>query len=203
LEFFAEKELQLQIGQPAYRWPIAILKERVDNALDACETARVQPEITVEVTPDTLTVIDNGPGMPAETITRSLDYAVRVSDKAYYASPTRGQLGNALKCVWLQRSSQAGGWAGRGRSGDVRYMITVRLDRIAQAPAIDLTGEPTHDVKTGTSITVQWRGLASYLNRWVRPVLTRGSLPPTSCSLPIPPSTRMRDSPFIMRTRLS
>ena len=154
LEFFTEKELQLQIAQPVYRWPIAILKELLDNALDACETARVQPEIAVEVTPDTLTVIDNGPGMPAETITRSLDYAVRVSDKAYYASPTRVQLGNALKCVWAA-PLVASGEVGRVEvvTGDVRYMITVRLDRIAQAPAIDLTSEPAHNVKTRTSIT--------------------------------------------------
>jgi len=36
LEFFTEKELQLQIGQPKQCWPIALLKELIDNALDAC-----------------------------------------------------------------------------------------------------------------------------------------------------------------------
>ena len=157
MEFFTEKELQLQIGQPKQCWPIALLKEVIDNALDACETAGVQPEITVEITPDSLTVTDNGPGMLAETITRSLDYAVRVSDKAYYASPTRGQLGNALKCVW------AAPFVVSGEVGQVevvtrgvRYQITVRLDRIVQEPAIDLTSDPTPDVKNGTSITLHW-----------------------------------------------
>jgi DNA topoisomerase VI subunit B len=41
------------------------LKELVDNALDACETAGVAPEVRVEVEKDVktlrLTVSDNGP----------------------------------------------------------------------------------------------------------------------------------------------
>ena len=43
LEFFSEKELSMQIGHSRQLWPAAILKELVDNALDACETARIWP----------------------------------------------------------------------------------------------------------------------------------------------------------------
>lgn len=32
LEFFSEKELQMQIGFPRQLWPIALLKELIDNA---------------------------------------------------------------------------------------------------------------------------------------------------------------------------
>ena len=39
LEFFDEKELNLQIGTARGSWALAILKELVDNALDACEKA--------------------------------------------------------------------------------------------------------------------------------------------------------------------
>ena len=77
-----------------------LIKELVDNALDACETAGTPPEITVTMTPQGFTVADNGPGMPTALIERSLDYDIRVSDKTYYVSPSRGQLGNALKCLW-------------------------------------------------------------------------------------------------------
>src|SRR5262245_59774454 len=45
-------------------------------------------------------VRDNGPGIPPEVIEGALEYSTRVSSKAYYVSPTRGQLGNELKCVW-------------------------------------------------------------------------------------------------------
>ena len=39
LEFFSEKELSMQLGHSRRFWPIAILKELIDNSLDACETA--------------------------------------------------------------------------------------------------------------------------------------------------------------------
>lgn len=90
LEFFSEKELAMQMGFDAAHWPIALLKELLDNALDACETAGVAPVVTVQEDTQSLTVTDNGPGLPLETLSRSLDYRVRVSDKAHYVSPSRG-----------------------------------------------------------------------------------------------------------------
>lgn len=35
LEFFTEKELSMQIGAARESWPVTIIKELVDNALDA------------------------------------------------------------------------------------------------------------------------------------------------------------------------
>jgi DNA topoisomerase VI subunit B len=140
LEFFSEKELTMQIGFPRHLWPIALLKELIDNALDACGMAGVAPEITVVVGQDFFAVHDNGPGLPAETLQRSLDYAVRVSDKSYYVSPTRGQLGNALKCVW------AAPYVADGERGyvevtarGVTHRIEVTVDRIAQQPNVRYT----------------------------------------------------------------
>lgn len=100
IEFFSEKELQMQIGYGRAMWPLALLKELIDNALDACETANVMPEIDVQIGDEFFAVRDNGPGLQAETLIRSLDYLKRVRDKSFYVSPTCGQLGNALKTVW-------------------------------------------------------------------------------------------------------
>ena len=100
LEFFSEKELQMQIGHSPNWWPVAMVKELIDNSLDACETAGVLPEIEVIVEADAVSIKDNGPGLPVKIIEQSLDYMIRVSDKSHYVSPTRGQLGNALKCLW-------------------------------------------------------------------------------------------------------
>ena len=41
LEFFSEKELTMQLGHSRAMWPVALLKELLDNALDGCEQAGV------------------------------------------------------------------------------------------------------------------------------------------------------------------
>ena len=163
MEFFSEKELNMQLGQSRAMWPVALMKELLDNALDAAELAGVAPRIGVTLTPDAFSVQDNGPGLPEETLVRSLDYLVRVSDKSYYISPTRGQLGNALKCVWAAPFVADGT---RGQvdvtTGGVRHEIAVTLDRIAQEPDVRHTRHPDRTVKTGTRITIHWPGIASH-----------------------------------------
>jgi DNA topoisomerase VI subunit B len=162
LEFFSEKELTMQIGHPKDCWPVALLKELIDNGLDNSEQGGV-PQIEVIVEDDSFAVRDNGTGIPVNTIQRSLDYSVRVSDKAHYASPTRGQLGNALKCVW------AAPFVATGERGLVEveacgqhHEIEVTLDRIAQEPKLKPTAQPI-SVKSGTFFRLHWPSVASCL----------------------------------------
>ncbi len=102
-EYFDARQLSTLTGVPASEFASVCLKELVDNALDACETAGVAPEIDVEVQDEQgeihLAVSDNGAGIPAEVVRKVLDYNIRVSDKAAYRSPTRGAQGNALKTI--------------------------------------------------------------------------------------------------------
>lgn len=84
-------------------WAQALLKELLDNSLDACEVTGISPIINVKCdigVPDFMSVTDNGPGIPANVIASSLNYATRTSSNAMYVSPSRGQLGNALKCLY-------------------------------------------------------------------------------------------------------
>ena len=81
LEFCSRKELVAQTGHEPDAWPLVVLKELLDNALDACEEAGVAPEIMVQVEPGAITVVDNGPGMPPETVTDILDFSSRVSSR--------------------------------------------------------------------------------------------------------------------------
>jgi len=91
LEYFTERELTTQTGYSRRHWLSVILKELLDNALDACETARIEPDITIGICDgDTLYVKDNGSGIPTETITKILDFSTRTSDKQAYRSPSRG-----------------------------------------------------------------------------------------------------------------
>jgi DNA topoisomerase VI subunit B len=104
-EYFDARQLSTLTGVPTDEFANVIIKELVDNSLDACETAGASPEISVAVGDGgtdgaiRIRVSDNGPGIPSEVVRRMLDYNVRVSDKAAYRSPTRGAQGNALKTV--------------------------------------------------------------------------------------------------------
>ena len=151
----------MQIGFAKWQWPIALIKELIDNALDACEMAGIVPEITTTIDEDAVSVQDNGPGLPTQTLERSLDYLYRVSDKSYYVSPTRGQLGNALKCVW------AAPYVVDGQHGLVEittggttHQIEVTLDRIAQQPHLAHSTETNGVVKNGTKVKMHWPEIA-------------------------------------------
>jgi DNA topoisomerase VI subunit B len=62
LDFFSEKELVAQTGHQVADWPLVILKELIDNALDACEEVGIAPVISVTVDEHGIEVTDNGPG---------------------------------------------------------------------------------------------------------------------------------------------
>jgi DNA topoisomerase VI subunit B len=78
-EFCSEKELVNQTGHDSYDWPLVILKELVDNSLDACEEAGTAPAIDITVSDSGITVADNGPGIAPETVAGVLDYNTRIA----------------------------------------------------------------------------------------------------------------------------
>ncbi len=63
LDFASREELTRETGQQLDRWPLVIVKELVDNALDACEEASIAPVIAVIVDDQGIEVADNGPGI--------------------------------------------------------------------------------------------------------------------------------------------
>lgn len=164
LEYFSGKELQAQVGFPPEAWPVALLKELIDNSLDACEAAGETPVVNVAIDGDGFEVVDNGPGLPAEVVEAALDFAVRVSSNSRYVSPTRGQLGNALKCV-IAAPAVLFPDSGRGvviEARGVRHEIRVRADPIAQEPRVEHV-RVASTVKTGTRVRVDWPEVSSSL----------------------------------------
>jgi len=161
MEYFTVKELRAQIGHDKEYWPLAILRELIDNSLDACESKGIAPIINVTIADDILSVQDNGPGIPVRTVKKSLDYMLRVSDKSYYISPTRGQMGNALKTVYAAAYVATGEGSVEIIAGGKRHLINVSFDRIKGEPVLDYRSES--DVSKGTLVKLSYKNLSCLL----------------------------------------
>jgi len=169
LEYFSSKELSRELGSSSIKWPLVLTKELIDNALDACETSEIAPEITVRLDGTRVSVADNGPGLPKKTLKASLDYNSRTSDKAHYVSPTRGQIGNALKCLWAGPFVYNGEY-GNDERGSVTVTtplysceISVSVDKIKQKPKLTPVWLDRELVKSGTLIEIEWKTVAGYI----------------------------------------
>jgi DNA topoisomerase VI subunit B len=158
LDFLSRKELIAQTGHQVREWPLVILKELVDNALDACEEAGVAPSIEIAVDDLGITISDNGPGIPPDVISSVLDFAVRVSSREAYVAPDRGRQGNALKTIVAMPFVLSGGQIGNVRiqSRGIQHNITLGVDRVRQSPVVQHE-QTESDRKTGTSVFVEWR----------------------------------------------
>jgi hypothetical protein len=103
-QYVEASALQAMTGQSGFAFASVVIKELMDNAFDACETARVAPEVFLGSSRSPgeiqITVSNNADGIPPDTVRGALDFNVLVSDKAAYRSPTRGAQGNALKTVF-------------------------------------------------------------------------------------------------------
>src|ERR1700730_17706323 len=155
-EFCSEKELVNKTGHDSDDWPLVVLKELIDNALDACEEAGAAPVIHVAVSDAEIAVFDNGPGIAPETVSVTLDYNTRTSGREAYVSPTRAAQGNALKTLLAMPFALDGE---RGEttieSRGVAHRITFSIDPIRQEPRLVRVCEDC-SVKSGTRVAVSW-----------------------------------------------
>ena len=102
-EFFTKKGLIAQTGQSPENFGSVVLKELVDNGIDAAEYFGANPVIDIHLKSgmglNVISVTDNGAGISSDTIERILNFQTRTSDKAAYRTPSRGAQGNALKTM--------------------------------------------------------------------------------------------------------
>jgi hypothetical protein len=166
MEFCNRRELVNQTSHDTFEWPLVVVKEAVDNALDECEEAGVPPEIGIDVDGDKIVITDNGRGIPANTIEGILNYSVRVSSREAYVSPTRGAQGNALKTILPmgyvldeRRGEDAIGETMIDATG-LAHHIRFSVDHVRQEPKIEHTTRRSPIVR-GTRITVTLPDLQS------------------------------------------
>ena len=103
-EFFEKNRHLLGFDNPRKALLIAV-KEAVDNALDACEEARILPEINVELiqledTRYRMIVEDNGPGIVEAQIPK-IFAKLLYGSKFHKLSSTRGQQGIGISATLL------------------------------------------------------------------------------------------------------
>jgi hypothetical protein len=165
MEFCTRRELQNQTGHGVYEWALVVLKELMDNALDACEEAEIAPVISITVKPGSITIQDNGGGIKPGTIKSILDYTIRVSSREAYVSPTRGAQGNAVKTILamgyvLDRERQDGNNTEAAgvtiiETRGAKHRIEFRVDHINNEPKITHTTASSR-IAAGTKVTVKW-----------------------------------------------
>src|SRR5215217_2813333 len=164
-QYFERETLSKMTGRPVYDFHRVLVKELVDNSLDAAESAGIAPEIVVRVIEGrsifAAHVVDNGNGIAPETLDKLLDFSKFTSDKSLYRSPTRGQQGNALKTIFAMPYA-----TGYTKSKPVveslgfRHTIHAGLDE-AGLPKVERVSEPLEEAN-GTKIFSPI-GLGKYL----------------------------------------
>lgn len=125
LEYLSGNELRMQIGQQRQNWLIALLKELVDNGLDAAE-CHGSPKIDVHIEDDRIIVRDNGPGIPHKVIEDSTVHRESVGQGAVCVTHprpawqcTQGSLWRSVRPVWWARARSYRGE--RGAAHGIRH----------------------------------------------------------------------------------
>jgi hypothetical protein len=171
MDFFSEKELTTQTGHIREEWPLVIVKELMDNSLDACDDANIPPNISVTADAAGITVRDNGPGMPDTTLQGAMDFSIRASNREAYVAPDRGAQGNALKTILaMPRVIDPDSGKLIIVTQGKRHMITCGADPISQRAVVndDVTDPPNckntqpdgdrikHGFCPGTEVRIEW-----------------------------------------------
>ena len=97
-DFFNIKGLETRTGVIEKYWYFVIIKEIIDNALDAIE-AESPKQINIEYKNNIFKVFDNGAGLSVENIKDIYDFENYVSRNRHYITASRGKQGNGLKSI--------------------------------------------------------------------------------------------------------
>lgn len=142
------------------QWPIVLIKELLDNACDAAERGP-QPRVSVTLNADSFAVEDNGSGIPENKVESLFDTRYYTSSKSWYKIPTRGRLGNALKCVLRAPANYCDHKRGAHLELDTQGRHQNVYWNAGNEPEITPT-EPS--AVEGTRVCVHWNGVGLLVN---------------------------------------
>ncbi|MBU0470564.1 MAG: DNA topoisomerase VI subunit B [Nanoarchaeota archaeon] len=164
-EFFEKNRHLLGFDNPR-RALMTAVKEAVDNALDACEEARILPEINIEIiqlgeTRFRMIVEDNGPGIIKAQLP-NIFAKLLYGSKFHKLSATRGQQGIGISAAVLYGQLTTGKPAtviSKTGKGKLANKIKIKIDTSTNKPQILEEKEEEWEGKEhGTRIEVDMEG---------------------------------------------
>jgi len=175
-EFFAKNRHLLGFDNPRKALLTAV-KEAVDNSLDACEEARILPDLLINIKPvaDTcdspgdslrranrfvLTVRDNGPGIVKQQIP-NIFARLLYGSKFHSLKMSRGQQGigiSAAGMYGLLTTGEPVQIISRTNPEKNAHHYHVQIDTAKNRPEVVLDEECDFELSTGTSVTITLEG---------------------------------------------
>jgi len=163
-EFFAKNRHLLGFDNPRKALLTAI-KEAVDNSLDACEEARILPDITVtikQLTEKKFTVIvrDNGPGIISKQVP-NVFARLLYGSKFHSLKMSRGQQGigiSAAGMYGLLTTGEPVQIISRIDKNKKAYHCHVQIDTSKNKPMVTLDEDCDFELPTGTQVTITLEG---------------------------------------------
>ena len=98
VDYFTEDGLIKQIGLTKDYWDKVIVKEIIDNALDAIEPLN-EKEVHIVQSESSFGIYDNGNGITCETVKNIYDFSFYISQNRVFITASRGKQGNGLKTI--------------------------------------------------------------------------------------------------------
>ncbi|MHC5064811.1 MAG: DNA topoisomerase VI subunit B [Planctomycetota bacterium] len=146
---------------------LTCVKEAVDNSLDACEEARILPELTVSIQKlkgrdnvYTVSIEDNGPGIVKAQIPNIFGKLLYGS-KFHRLRQSRGQQGIGISAAGMYGQLTTGNpvriWSRTGRRAIPHY-FEVRIDTAKNKPVYDDKVTDWDGKKHGTKVEIDLEG---------------------------------------------
>jgi DNA topoisomerase-6 subunit B len=163
-EFFAKNRHLLGFDNPRKALLTAV-KEAVDNSLDACDDARILPELLISIKPVTeskfvLMVRDNGPGIVKQQIP-NIFARLLYGSKFHSLRMSRGQQGigiSAAGMYGLLTTGEPVQIVSRPNPKKKAHHYHVQIDTARNRPEVVLDEECDFELATGTKVTMTLEG---------------------------------------------
>jgi DNA topoisomerase-6 subunit B len=161
-EFFTKNRHLLGFDNPK-KALLTCVKEAVDNSLDACEEARILPDVAVKVDPTEnenrfrVTVEDNGPGIVKDQIPRVFAKLLYGS-KFHRLKMSRGQQGIGISAAGMYGQLTTGRpicITSRTKPGRPAYYCELMIDTQKNEPVIVKEQEVEWDRPHGTRAVIE------------------------------------------------